>query len=92
MREEGHYTIKRLKKLPKRGNSNWLYTLEKDNMAIYYLWTLDNEYEKICISDSMSFATKIEAGDNIVITGTGTEADPYIINACLLYTSDAADD
>jgi len=78
---EGHYTIKRLKKLPKRGNSNWLYTLEKDHMSVYYIWTLNNEYEKICIADSLSFATSIEAGANITITGTGTDLDPYIINA-----------
>lgn len=51
---EGHYTIKRLKKLPKKGNSNWLYTLEKDNMTIYYLWNLKNEWEQIKISDSIS--------------------------------------
>lgn len=78
---EGHYTIKILSKLPKRGNANWLYSLKKDNLSVFYIWTLKNEYEKISLSDSISSITSIQAGVNVTIAGSGIPTDPYVINA-----------
>ena len=48
IREEGHYTIKRIDKLPKKGNANWLYILKSDKLDAFYRWKT-NGYEEIKI-------------------------------------------
>ena len=37
-REEGHYTIKRVDTLPKKGNSNLLYVLKTNPIEFFYRW------------------------------------------------------
>lgn len=76
--EEGHYTIKRLKKLPRKGNANWLYIIRSNKIENLYRWTIDGDYEKIQVGSGI---TSVEAGTNVTITGTGTELDPYIVNS-----------
>ena len=51
VKEEGHYTIKRIKKLPKKGNANWLYILKDQSpVSILYRWdNADKQYEDIQI-------------------------------------------
>lgn len=51
-REEGHYTVKRVDELPKRGNFNFIY-IKKDNpIEAFYLWTDKAKYDKITLSGS----------------------------------------
>lgn len=59
-REEGHYTIKRVKKLPKKGNSNLLYVIktedtEPDVIEKCYRWLLNGTYQEITLGGSGSF-------------------------------------
>ena len=77
VREEGHYTIKRVDVLPKRGNANFLYALKNTVMPEMYRWLPNNTYETITLGG----ASNIQAGANITITGTGTDTDPLIINS-----------
>lgn len=47
---EGHYTIKRVDKLPKIGNANWLYAIRGPILDKLYRWDVyDREYEIIVI-------------------------------------------
>lgn len=89
MREEGHYTIKRVKSLPKEGNSNLLYAIRTDNnstdsIAVLYRWLSSGSYQTITVGapgTGDGSETKINSGTNITLTGTGTIADPYIISS-----------
>ena len=45
-KEAGLYLIKRVEKLPKRGNGNWLYMLKTDPVTKFYRWT-SGGYEEI---------------------------------------------
>ena len=76
--EEGHYTIKRVDKLPKRGNTNWLYQVRSPFLTELYWWSLEGRWETITVGSQI---TAINEGDNVTITGTGTQDDPYVVNA-----------
>ena len=46
--EEGHYTVKRVQKLPKVGNANWLYAFVGPVITEFYRWdAFKKEYETI---------------------------------------------
>lgn len=70
---EGHYTIKMVDKLPKRGNSNWLYGLWGEKVDRFYFWTLDNKYGTILMKEA-SIGHVVanlpigEAGDRLYVT------------------------
>ena len=55
VREEGHYTLKRVKKLPKRGNSNLLYAFIGPVIDKLYRWLPNGEYEIITLGGSAVF-------------------------------------
>ena len=58
-REEGHYTIKRVDRLPKRGNSNFLYMLKTDSVNTFYRYgAVGGGYEEISISGTGNFETE----------------------------------
>ena len=83
MREEGHYIVRRVVKLPTKGNANVLYAIktndeEPDKINILYRWIPKGKYQEIQIGDSNLV---IQAGTNITITGVGSDADPLIINS-----------
>ena len=79
-KEEGHYTIKLIDKIPKKGNANWLYALRSDKINEFYKWNIfSRKYDIISIGTTPN--TVIEEGNNIIITGIGTAEEPYIINA-----------
>jgi hypothetical protein len=47
-KEEGHYTIKRVVRLPKKGNANWLYAIIDDKIEELYRWdTFKSIYETL---------------------------------------------
>lgn len=46
-KEEGHYTIKRVDRLPKRGNYNILYAMKTKTLNKFYRYLQDGEYEEI---------------------------------------------
>lgn len=79
--EEGVYIIKRVKVLPKTGSCNYLYTIKKDNLTIFYRYLADQTIEKIELAPSLFGAVFIEAGNNVNLIGNGSEGDPYIISA-----------
>jgi len=81
MREEGHYTIKRVKKLPEKGNANWLYTIIDNKIEKFYRWLPNKTYEEITLGAAGVTNTSqlINDGEN------GT--DPFItINDLEQYT------
>lgn len=88
-KEEGHYTIKRVERLPKRGNANWLYHLkligQQDRIDKFYRWDpFISEYEEINVgglTEVDGSETVVQAGNNVTITGTGTLVDPYIVSS-----------
>lgn len=83
-KEEGHYTIKRVDRLPKKGNANWLYTIKSKKLEKFYRWdAFKSEFEEIQVGGSTvdGSETIIQSGTNVTLTGTGTIADPYIINS-----------
>ena len=47
--EEGVYLIKRIEKLPKRGNSNYLYAIKSGTMDKLYRWKSSGKYETIIV-------------------------------------------
>lgn len=49
MKEEGHYTISRVKVLPKKGNSNLLYIVKADTIDKFYRWLPNGTYEEITL-------------------------------------------
>lgn len=80
--EEGVYLIKRTKKLPQRGNGNYLYVIEGEEFEKAYLWQSKGTYEEILNSASGgSGEIFLEEGTNVTITGSGTEEDPYVVNS-----------
>ena len=78
--EEGIYTIKRVEKLPVgRGNSNILYVIKEKGFINFYRWLPNGIYETLPIGGNDGSETKITSGTDIIITGSGTIADPYVI-------------
>lgn len=53
-KKEENYTIKRVTRLPKRGNRNLLYTLISNNIQEFYIWNLNGTYERITVGGSSS--------------------------------------
>ena len=85
VREEGHYTIKRVEKLPKKGNANFLYILKTGTVDKFYRWLSNGTYEDISVGTEVDGSeTKIQSGTNVTISGTGTTDDPYIVNSTAL--------
>ena len=78
MREEGHYYIKRVAKLPKNGNANVLYAIRDSVLEEFFRWQPGGGYETITVG---SGGANIQAGTNVTITGTGTAGDPFVINS-----------
>jgi hypothetical protein len=79
MREEGHYYIRRVPKLPKKGNANALYAIIGSTINEFFRWVPGGKYETITIGGSG--IESIQAGTNVTITGTGTLGDPIIISS-----------
>lgn len=80
-KEEGHYTIKRVDKLPKKGNANWLYALKSLKLDKFYRWdAFKSDFEEIQVGGGTS-GINLESGVNISITGAGTEEDPLVISS-----------
>lgn len=50
--EEGHYTIKRVKKLPRRGNFNWLYAIIGPKIDKVYRALPDGQWDEIVLGES----------------------------------------
>jgi hypothetical protein len=65
-REEGHYTIKRVKSLPKNGNSNLLYAIIDDKIETLYRWLPNGTYQSITIGGASITNTSqlINDGEN----------------------------
>jgi len=51
--EEGHYTIKLVDKLPKKGNFNWLYAIRGAKLDKFYKPTQTGKYENIQVGTSI---------------------------------------
>jgi len=64
-KEEGHYTIKRVKRLPKRGNYNFLYALRTTDLDRLYRWTQEAKYEEILLGGGG--ITEVIAGTDVTI-------------------------
>lgn len=62
-KEEGHYTIKRVDRLPKKGNYNWLYILKADRLEVLYKYTQSGEYEEIPVG---SIYTPLATGNTSI--------------------------
>ncbi len=45
--EEGNYTLKRVDKLPTRGNANLLYTYKIEKIESLFSWLPEGKYEEI---------------------------------------------
>lgn len=71
-KEEGHYTIKRVDRLPPRGNMNWLYTFRTPTLEKFYRWTVDGEYEEITVGGAGSSITNTSELVNDGASGTST--------------------
>lgn len=75
-REEGHYTLKRVKKLPKRGNHNLLYHIKKEkNVDIIdklYRYLNNGTYEEIQVGEGSSIfqATNLTLSSSNVLEAT----------------------
>jgi len=82
-REEGHYTIKRVGKLPKKGNSNLLYMITGNSVDTFYRWLPNNTYESISIVAQGNLAdTDLQTASvqeaTVIITDTNiTQASAY---------------
>lgn len=83
--EEGHYTIKRVPKLPKRGNANWLYAIISDHIKEVYRWdAFKKEYETITLG-ATSYLELTDIPEEVIITKTseitndGADGDSYYI-------------
>lgn len=84
IKEEGHYTIKLVDKLPIKGNYNWLYAIKSDRITEFHKMKLkDNSWETIQIGSAGNGGNSvfIEEGQNITLTGDGSEDNPFIINS-----------
>lgn len=81
VKEEGHYTIKRINKLPKKGNANFLYAIKGDTIDKLYRAIPKGGYETISIGSVADGKTYLESGTDVNVTGTGTLSDPYVINS-----------
>lgn len=55
VREEGFYDIKRVDKLPTKGNANILYLLKDSPIESFYRWLPNKTYEDLKIGGSGSF-------------------------------------
>ena len=84
--EEGLYMIKRVERLPNKGNANWLYTIRSEVFKRLYRWRVDKTWEVIDLQASIGGIDEtayLESGSNISISGTGSFEDPYIISSPL---------
>ena len=70
VREEGHYTIKRVDKLPKKGNANWLYVIKANTIDKFYRWLPNGTYEEISLVGSGGASSYIS---NVALNGTDLE-------------------
>ncbi len=74
MKEEDHYTIKRVSELPKRGNLNFIYILKQTNNRPekWFVWELRGRYQEIIIGgDNVSIDT--ETHQEVIGNGVDTE-------------------
>jgi hypothetical protein len=72
-REEGHYSIKRVRRLPSGGNANLLYAIIDDKIDTLYRWLPNGTYEPITIGGGSTITNTsqlINDGENGV--------DPFI--------------
>jgi hypothetical protein len=73
MREEGHYYIRRVPKLPKKGNANTLYAIIGSTINEFFRWVPNGSYEEIKIGggeqDNFSRTISVNVSD---LSGNGT--------------------
>lgn len=62
--EEGLYLIKRVKKLPVRGNYNWLYAIIDEKIDKLYRWTPKRKYEAITIGSAADVFDAVDLSFN----------------------------
>ena len=79
--KEGSHLIRRVVKLPSSGSTNYLYTIIGKDFEKLYRWLPDKTWETIIPFGVSEGNTFLQEGSNVTVTGTGTEADPYIINS-----------
>ena len=99
VREEGHYTIKRVERLPKRGNFNLLYHIksktEPDTIEKLYRALPNGEYEEILIGGGAAFqATSLTFdGTTNVLEATFADGSVHNVNISSIFeTTDATFD
>lgn len=73
VREEGHYTIKRVDTLPVKGNANFLYAL-KGSIGEFYRWLPNNTYETISVGGASTDQDNIAK----VIEVTSADIAPFM--------------
>lgn len=67
-KEEGHYTLKFVDKLPKKGNANLLYVINSSPIEQYFKWTLKGVYE------IFEVGTQSTSSASLWEVGTGTQS------------------
>lgn len=78
MKEEGNYTLKRVDKLPKKGNANLLYSVkDPSGITVLYRWLPNGTYEEIPVGAS---------------GGGGGNGSPFSIVGSGLPSEDSTDD
>lgn len=94
---EGHYTIKRVVSLPKRGNANWLFALRTPRLERFYRWdVVEKKYETIEIGGaafvpqdtSLSFNTATNTLTATFVDGTTRSVVLDIRGAVTTYTDE----
>ena len=75
---EGHYTIKRVDKLPKNGNANMLYAIRSNVIDKFYRWVGNGKYETILIGGGILAEPTDLVFDSVSNKLTATFADGSI--------------
>jgi hypothetical protein len=85
VKEEGHYTIKRVKVLPKMGNANFLYAITSNRIESFYRWTPIGKYEIISIG-----AASVEKTSDL--TNDGADGiNPFITASDVVHPSNTSE-
>jgi hypothetical protein len=71
LRDEGHYTIKITKELPKRGNYNWLYAITSPEIDRFYRALPNGKWQEIILGE------RFDAPSFVVALGDGKTLGKY---------------